>query len=364
MTHDGDNRPTPLRPGEKLALIEAICLRHDLTLAQAMAGVWMLVKADRDGNVSATTADLQTVLRAKRRETVFAQTKHLRTIGLVSRDSSQGQRGQYCVLPMRVMEAVEAAYREAKTGTVKQDHTGTVEPHQLEQDKPVRSNRTSSESGTAEPYQFGQSGTVKQDRSDRTSTVEPYQSRGRTHARKESPSGILSTLEVKNPPKPPVGASDDLKKTNVKPVDSFSVLFADPHLNEGIEVVDGSVRLVNGTRAEWLKRFGGDEEALDLAVMEAAGGLQPNSKKPIKPQIERVLAKIVRESRDKDKRYAKAAEKNRSESRQQRKSTSESIMEKVLPYTRLGQAQARSGVDDGGHQGETRLIDGRCKEVN
>lgn len=360
MTHNSDNRPTPLRPGEKLALIEAICLRDDLTLAQAMTGVWMLVKADRDGNVAATTADLQTVLRVRRRETVFAQTKHLRTIGLISRDSAQGQRGQYCVLPMRVMEAVEAAYREAKTGTVEQDHTGAVEPYQLGQDKAVRSGRTS----TVEPYQLEQTGTVKQDLSGRTSTAEPYQSRGRTHARNESPSGILSTLEVKNPPKPPVGASDELKKTNVTPVDSFSILFADPHLNEGIEVVDGSVRLVNGTRAEWLKRFGGDEEALNLAVMEAAGGLQPNSKKPIKPQIERVLAKIVRESRDKDKRYAKAAEKNRSEPRQQRKSTSESIMEKVLPYTRLGQAQARPGTDDGGPQSETRLIDGRCKEVN
>jgi hypothetical protein len=253
-----------------------------------------------------------------------------------------------------------------QTGTVKQDRSGrtsTVEPYQLGQTGTVKQDR-SGRTSTVEPYQLGQTGTVKQDRSGRTSTVEPYQSRGRTHARKESPSGILSTLEVKNPPKPPVGASDELKKTNVTPVDSFSILFADPHLNEGIEVVDGSVRLVNGTRAEWLRRFGGDEEALNLAVMEAAGGLQPNSKKPIKPQIERVLAKIVRESRDKDKRYAKAAEKNRSEPRQQRKSTSESIMEKVLPYTRLGQAQARPGTDDGGPQSEPRLIDGRCKEVN
>lgn len=103
-----------------------------------------------------------------------------------------------------------------------------------------------------------------------------------------------------SPHTPLGGASDDLSRA-----------FEHPSYSEGIDIdVDGGVRLINGTRAYWLKLFDGDDLALDLATKEAAGSIQPNSKKPIKPQIERVLAKIARETRDRGKWYAKAASKN------------------------------------------------------
>lgn len=162
-------------------------------------------------------------------------------------------------------------------------------------------------------------------------------------------------LSKKIPPNPPMGGTDEL-----------SSAFLHPSFSEGVSIDSaGGVRLIGETRDYWLNLFAGDEVALDLATKEAAGGLQPHSKRPIKPQIERVLAKIVRESRDKDKRYEKAAEKNRAGARQQRKSASESIMEKVLPYTRMGRSQSGHSADKAGQSPrDPKLIDGICQDLD
>jgi len=83
--------------------------------------------------------------------------------------------------------------------------------------------------------------------------------------------------------------------------------FADADLQAGVEVRNGEAVLVNGTHAAWLARFGGDATRLDLAMIEARAALQPNSRQPIKLQIERVLARIAGQKRDSDQRYASAA---------------------------------------------------------
>lgn len=102
-------------------------------------------------------------------------------------------------------------------------------------------------------------------------------------------------------PQPPTGGSHDFRR-----------MFESPFYSDGVEVDSGGgVRLVNGTRAEWLERFDGDDVALDLATKEVAGAIQIHSRQPIKMQLERGLARIARETRDKDKRYAKAAAKNK-----------------------------------------------------
>lgn len=117
----------------------------------------------------------------------------------------------------------------------------------------------------------------------------------------ESDRRIEDKKKKKESPLPPKGELHDLNSA-----------FLHPSYSEGISVdAEGGVKLVNGTRAYWLKLFDGDELALDLATKEAAGSIQHNSSKPLKPQIERVLAKIARETRDRDKRYAKASEKNK-----------------------------------------------------
>lgn len=68
-----------------------------------------------------------------------------------------------------------------------------------------------------------------------------------------------------------------------------------PQADHGVELLEGGrINLVNGTRAEWLDRFGGDDKALDLALIEAAGHVQPSSTSPLKLQVERKLAQIAR----------------------------------------------------------------------
>lgn len=116
----------------------------------------------------------------------------------------------------------------------------------------------------------------------------------------ESDGRIEDKKKKKESPLPPEGELHDLNNA-----------FLHASYSEGVAIdPEGGVKLVNGTRAYWLKLFDGDELALDLATKEAAGGIQANSKQPIKLQLERSLAKIARETRDKDKRYAKAAARN------------------------------------------------------
>lgn len=138
---------------------------------------------------------------------------------------------------------------------------------------------------------------------------EESQSRGTQGARKGHESNTTNYINTNNtnPPCPPVGGYDDFP-THVHQVTDWSQAFAHP--DDGLEIApSGSLRMVNGTRAYWLDLFDGDETSLDMAVIEAQAGIQPNSKQSKKLQIERKLAQIVRQRRDQDKRYAKAVAK-------------------------------------------------------
>lgn len=114
----------------------------------------------------------------------------------------------------------------------------------------------------------------------------------RARAYKESPSEIV--LEDSIPPlAPPGGQKFD-----------WNTAFQDPSENHGVDLAkDGRVTLSNGTRQFWLERFGGDEDRLELALMQAAGERQPRSRQPLKLQIERSLARIAGQKRDGDQRY-------------------------------------------------------------
>ena len=79
-------------------------------------------------------------------------------------------------------------------------------------------------------------------------------------------------------------------------------------LADGFEMTErGRVNLVNGVRAEWLERFGGDENRLEIALISMSGNLKVNSHIPYEAQIEAGLARLAGEKLDRDKRYAKAA---------------------------------------------------------
>lgn len=75
------------------------------------------------------------------------------------------------------------------------------------------------------------------------------------------------------------------------------------------------LHLVNGFRAEWLKKFDNDEERLDLALKEIAPHVKPNSPTSMSVQVGGKLAKIVGEKRDRDTRYAKAVKPEKGISR-------------------------------------------------
>lgn len=63
-------------------------------------------------------------------------------------------------------------------------------------------------------------------------------------------------------------------------------------------------------RSFWLQQF--DEKGFELALIECAGTLQPNSRAhSVHAQVERKLAVIARDKRDRDRRYAEAAAKSK-----------------------------------------------------
>lgn len=70
---------------------------------------------------------------------------------------------------------------------------------------------------------------------------------------------------------------------------------------------NGQITLHNGLRQFWLDKFDGDAERLDLALIQAAGYIQPHSRKPIEAQVGAQLARAVADKIDRDKRYAAAA---------------------------------------------------------
>jgi len=68
-----------------------------------------------------------------------------------------------------------------------------------------------------------------------------------------------------------------------------------------------TILLDDGNRAFWLDLFEGDAARLDLALIEAAGAIQPNSRQLLALQVGRSLSRIVADRKDRDRRYAKAA---------------------------------------------------------
>ena len=98
---------------------------------------------------------------------------------------------------------------------------------------------------------------------------------------------------------------------------------------EPMAVVDGAVKLFNGTRTKWLEEFDGDAKALDLALIEIAHDVQPNSPRPLTAQVEKHLARIVRNERQQSKRYASAIERNQAAKTGKPKPTSKAMIEVV-----------------------------------
>ena len=132
-----------------------------------------------------------------------------------------------------------------------------------------------------------------------------------SRARLENPSGLLISKKVKeDPPFIPQASASGSAEKNASGHEYWAKALhveGSYDVNDGVSLSNGSIVLVNGTRAKWLEMFGGDETLLDLALIQAANYVQPESRKPLKIQVEAQLGRQVAEKLKADARYAKAA---------------------------------------------------------
>lgn len=75
--------------------------------------------------------------------------------------------------------------------------------------------------------------------------------------------------------------------------------------DEGIfrDPATGVIQLFNGVRAEWLSKFDGDEDAMNLALIQLSAYVQPNGVHGIGVQVRSQLAKHVAGIKERQKRY-------------------------------------------------------------
>ena len=317
MAEIGHNHPPPpLTDKNKVARAKALLERGDLSAAQKCVAAYLVLDASKDGVAEASTPHLMTVASVSKRDTVFGATKALRDAGIIEKMSTHGKAGRYTLLPDRVVDAVVDAFVAARTGTVERDQfdgsTGTVEQDHLNgtSSKLVPANGTSSGDklvpldGTSFPelVPLNGTGTVERDQFSVTGTAGRDQFENvPSRAYIESPSGILIPKKLSEESSP----SPSQPKTNVQPVANWGTAFADPD-HDDVVLRGGRIDLLNGARAFWIGQFEGNEGDLNLALIEAAGSIQPNSKQPVKLQVERILARKCSDRRERDRRYAKA----------------------------------------------------------
>lgn len=91
-----------------------------------------------------------------------------------------------------------------------------------------------------------------------------------------------------------------------KPLPSFG--------SDRAQLKNGNLVLDESLRRFWLEQFQGDEQRLQLALIQAAGYVQANSSRLLEAQVGAQLARIVADKRDRDQRYRAAADRSESAS--------------------------------------------------
>lgn len=76
---------------------------------------------------------------------------------------------------------------------------------------------------------------------------------------------------------------------------------------------NGTLRLCDSLNTFWLKQYRGSQDDLDLALLKAAGYIQPNSVHNLEKQVSSRLAGYVADRKDKDQRYFNAKNGNASQ---------------------------------------------------
>lgn len=263
----GHNQPPPSFSAKlKLERIKHIVERNDLTSSQKCAGIGLVCAADREWAANVKTAELMQMASAKDKETVFRATKALRSKGLIEKASARGQSGRYNIIPPQIVEAVMEAYDELKSSQAEAAHfaeSGPLKPDGTSADKSTRS--------AVKPGGFDPT----------TAPASRMPARAQMESLRDS---YIPVSEDKSPLSP---QGEEVRVTFEK----------------------GRLKLFNGLKAFWLDKFG-DEELLDLALIQAAPYVQENSRRPLETQVSAQLARKVADKLDKDARYAKAVKSN------------------------------------------------------
>jgi hypothetical protein len=211
--------------------------RKDLSQSEKLAGLSLILKAERDGRTSLTTHEIQRLASAKDRETVFRATRALAQKNLIRKRSRPGQSGVYEII--------------LTSG-------------------PIEADRLSS----SEPVGLQPTGRVDADRSNRTGRPDADRSR----ARIETPSGLLSPRENIPPGVPPSAdeiarrayLNGELIKQGAVAKSARATRRAKGELDgsRGILFESGKLTVANGAAAELRQDFPG----IDLAaVCDRAG---------------------------------------------------------------------------------------------
>jgi hypothetical protein len=286
----GHNQPPPdiyVREIKKLTAIEAVLKNPKFNQTQALILIGLIVRSDEMyQNAYPGAMTLAVYAKVKRTDAVFKALRELEDqFKLISRESrGQGRSNSYSVIPDRVMDAVAAAYEERKAAKkAERDAAATEETHPSEAGGLAQETTTPKAGELQKPTRLERAP---------AKTGHPPEA-GTTH-----------------PPK--AGAYP----VSIRPKEKIPLLspkanFWQGALNPSHDVLfeDGKLTLVNGMRVTWLEEFGGSEKDLSLALMQAAQYVQPNSGRPLDVQVSGQLARIVREKRDKDARYAAASTK-------------------------------------------------------
>lgn len=294
MGHNGPPPDIYVREIKKLTAIEAVLKNRKFNQTQALILIGLIIKSDEAyGNAFPGGATLAVYAKVKRTDAVFKALRELEDqFKVINRESrGQGKSNSYSVLPQRIMDEVVAAYEERKAA--KAAAAATQETHPPKAGDQQQGTSTPKAGGSAElvrPKRVGDADEPTRLKRAPAQTGHPPEA-GATHPPKAGTYPVIIRSKEKDPllsPKP------NFWQDALNP--SHDVLFE-----------DGKLTLVNGMRVTWLEEFGGDEKDLDLALQRAAQYVQPNGSKTLEVQVSGQLARIVQEKRDRDRRYAAAA---------------------------------------------------------
>jgi hypothetical protein len=291
--HNGAPPDIYVREIKKLTAIEAVLKNPKFNQTQALILIGLIVRSDGSyGNAFPGGATLAVYAKVKRTDAVFKALRELEDqFNVIRRESrGQGKSNAYTVIPERVADAVVAAYEERKAAKLAAAATQETHPSKAgDLPKPTNTAEAGEFAELVRPKRVGGADEPTRLKRAPAQTGHPPEA-GATHPPKAGTYPVSIRSKENNPLLPP---KPNFWQGALNP--SHDVLFE-----------DGKLTLVNGFRVQWLEEFGSEKD-LDLALMQAASYVQPNSSRPLDVQVSSQLARIVRDKRDKDARYAKAA---------------------------------------------------------